>query len=306
MICPIVTTDQSVPVISEQVGVDTGSTLEDNGLLEEDFTVYPFTTLLVPLQNPPSNQSRKVPPPPPSIPSSNNSSSKTWIYVVVGPLGGFSLTVVLGAIVFCLFFHKKKKHDSIVDSEVFKAHEKPNKTKAEEKLEKFFLEGIHNIAQYLKVYIFEKLQSATNNFSPSCCIKGSVFRGTINGDFAAIKKINGDVSHEINLISKINHFNLIRLSGVCFNDGNWYLVYEYVVNGPLGDWLYYMDGDQNFLNWIQRIQIVSDVASGLNYLHNYASPAYVHKDVKSSNVLLDVDFRAKITNFNLARSTDGK
>ncbi|CAK9145739.1 unnamed protein product [Ilex paraguariensis] len=248
----LVTTDQSVPVISEQVGVDTGSTLEDNGLLEEDFTVYPFTTLLVPLQNPPSNQSRKVPPPPPSIPSSNNSSSKTWIYVVVGPLGGFSLTVVLGAIVFCLFFHKKKKHDSIVDSE------------------------------------------------------GSVFRGTINGNFAAIKKINGDVSHEINLISKINHFNLIRLSGVCFNDGNWYLVYEYAVNGPLGDWLYYMDGDQNFLNWIQRIQIVSDVASGLNYLHNYASPAYVHKDVKSSNVLLDVDFRAKITNFNLARSTDGK
>ena len=215
--------------------------------------------------------------------------------------------MVLGAIVFCLLFRKKKKKsDPIVDSEVFDAHEKPNKTKVEEKPEEFFLEGIHSIAQYLKVYTFEELQSATDNFSPSCCIKGSVFRGTINGDFAAIKKINGDVSNEINLLSKINHFSLIRLSGVCFNDGNWYLVYEYAVNGPLGDWLYYKDGDQNFLNWIQRIQIVLDVATGLNYLHNYASPAYVHKDVKSSNVLLDVDFRAKITNFNLARSADGK
>ncbi|CAK9136869.1 unnamed protein product [Ilex paraguariensis] len=310
----LVTFGQSVSIISSQFGVSTESTLEANELSEQDFNIYPFTTLLVPLQNPPtSNLSAEVPPtppppppPPPSVPSSNNSSNKTWIYVVAGVLGGVSLAVVIGAIIFCFFFRKKKKSDPIVDSEVFEAHEKPNKTKVEEKPEEFFLEGIHSIAQSLKVYTFEELQSATDNFSPTCWIKGSVYRGTINGDFAAIKKMNGDVSKEINILDKINHLNLIRLSGVCFNDGNWYLVYEYAVNGPLSDWLYYKNGDQKFLNWIQRIQIALDVATGINYLHSYASPPYVHKDLKSSNVLLDGDFRAKITNFNLARSADGK
>ncbi|XP_059642107.1 lysM domain receptor-like kinase 4 [Cornus florida] len=302
----LVAQGEFVSAISAMFGVDTGRTLEANGLSEQDSTIYFFTTLLVPLQNPPSQTIApppplaSSPPPPPSTPSSNNNSSKTWVYVVVGVLGGAAAILATGGIVFFMFFRKnKRKTDPIIIS----AREKPNGKKLEEE-SKYFLDSISSIAQSLKVYTFEELQSATDNFSPSCWIKGSVYRGTINGDFAAIKKMDGDVSKEISLLNKINHFNLIRLSGVCFHDGNWYLVYEYAVNGPLSDWIYHNNGDQRFLNWTQRIQIALDVATGLNYLHSYTSPPCVHKDVQSSNVLLDSDLRARIANFGLARSTD--
>ncbi|CAK9158740.1 unnamed protein product [Ilex paraguariensis] len=324
----------SVRAISSQFGVDTERTLTANGLSDQDYNIYPFTTLLVPLQNPPiSNQTAEPPlppPPPPAVaPSLNKSSSITWRYVLLGVLGGGSLALVIGAIIFCTIDRRqKKKTDQITVSELLETQDKPLETKLqkttgefleellethdkplETKLQKTtgeFLEGLSSIAQSLKVYTFEELQSATDNFSPVCLIKGSVYCGTIKGDFAAIKRMNGDVSKEINLLNRINHFNLIRLSGICFNDGNWYLVYEYAGNGPLSNWIYHENDDHKILNWTQRIQIALDVATGLNYLHSYASPPYVHKDLKCTNVLLDSDFRAKITNFNLARSADGE
>lgn len=309
----LVTRGQDVQTLSNIFGMDTGRILEANGLSIEDPVIYPFTTLLIPLQNPPStNQTIQPPtsappPPPPPVPSSSDSSDKTWIYVVAGVLGGLSLLFVIGAVIFFVFFRKsRKKFDKpIIASESFEAIEKPTEKKLEEESE--FFDSVSAIAQSLKVYSFEDLQSATENFSPSCWINGSVYRGTINGDFAAIKKINGDVSKEISILNKINHFNLIRLSGVCFNDGNWYLVYEYAVNGPLSEWIYNNNNsNQKFLTWTQRIQIALDVATGLNYLHGYAFPPYVHKDIKSSNVLLDSDYRAKIVNFNLSRAADGE
>ncbi|KAF8370039.1 hypothetical protein HHK36_031937 [Tetracentron sinense] len=303
----------SVPSVSLRFGVDTGRTLEANELSEVDSTIYPFTTLLIPLQNPPSNsQTMSPPPPPPSPPPpsspspSGKSSNKNWVYVVIGVVAGGTLLLVIGATVFCIFFRKRKrKADPIIMSKCFEGYEKPLNKKMEEESEEF-LESISDIAQSLIVYKFQELKAATENFSPKCWIKGSVYRGTINGNFAAIKKMNGDVSKEINLLNKINHFNLIRLSGVCFSQGNWYLVYEYAVNGPLSDWIYYKEGGPKILSWTQRIQIALDVATGLNYLHCYTNPPHVHKDIRSSNVLLDSDFRAKIANFGLARSAQGQ
>ncbi|CAL5326324.1 unnamed protein product [Camellia sinensis] len=310
----LVTWTQNVSLISLMFGVDTGSTLAANDLSEQNSNIYPFTTLLIPLQNPPSISQTIAPPPPPPPPpvspppppSSNNGSNKTLVYVLAGVLGGGGIVLAVGVIVFFVFFRKsKKKTDSIITSESIEAIDKPDGKKLEEESEDF-LESISVIAQSLKVYTFKELQSATENFSPGCWIKGSVYRGTINGDSAAIKKINGDVSKEIDTLNTISHFNLIRLSGVCFNEGNWYLVYEYAVNGPLSDWIYENNSDHKFLNWVQRIQIALDVATGLNYIHNYTSPPYVHKDLKTSHVLLDSDFRAKISNFGLARSADGQ
>ncbi|KAL6227235.1 hypothetical protein ACLB2K_001194 [Fragaria x ananassa] len=135
---------------------------------------------------------------------------------------------------------------------------------------------------------------------------GSVFRGIFDGDVAAVKQMTGNVSKEINLLNKINHSNLIRLSGVCFNDGHWYLIYEYAANGPLSDWIYFEENDGKLLSWTQRVQIMLDVASGLDYLHSFTTPPHVHKDIKSSNILLDSDFRAKIADFGLARSADAQ
>ncbi|CAI9758755.1 unnamed protein product [Fraxinus pennsylvanica] len=309
----LVTSGEYVSLISKKFGVNTGNTLRANGLSEQDFTIYPFTTLLVPLQDPPSSSQVIGSPPqpsppssrtPPSVPPPSGGSNKTWVYAVVGVLGGLIIASVVGTIIFRMFFRKKKQKAEPASSPYsIESVQKPLNKKEDEESQEFW-DSISSIAQSLKVYTFEELRAATEDFSTACLIKGSVYRGSINGDFAAIKKMNGNVTKEINLLDKINHFNLIRLSGVCFNEGNWYLVYEYAANGPLSDWIHKID--QKFLTWNQRIQIASDIATGLNYLHRYMSPPHAHKDLNSSNVLLDGDFRAKIANFGLARSTDGK
>ncbi|RXH75216.1 hypothetical protein DVH24_029937 [Malus domestica] len=242
------------------------------------------------VEPPTSSPSPPAIPPPPS-----NNSNKTWVYTLFGALGGGGLVLVIGHIIFCTFFRgsTKKGFDPIIASESFEPLEKPQGKKVEEEVSGLF-RGLSGIAQSLQVYKFEDLQRAT----------GSVYRAKINEDLAAIKKMNGDVSKEINLLKKVSHSNLIRLSGVCFNDGHSYLIYEYAVNGPLSDWIYYSSNHGKFLNWTQKIQILLDVASGLHYLHSFTTPPHVHKDVKSSNILLDSDFRAKIADFSLARSTE--
>ncbi|XP_075515820.1 lysM domain receptor-like kinase 4 [Primulina tabacum] len=311
----LVTWNQFVSSISEIFGVDTGSTLAANGLSEQDTNIYPFTTLLVPLQDPPSSSQVTAPQPPPppsgtpsaSVPpgSGGGGSRKTWVYAVVGVLGGFALATVIGVFVFLMCFRKRgNKDEPVISSESFESVEKPLKREEDPESEEF-LESLSDIAQSLKVYSFEELKAATEDFSSSCWIKGSVYRGTINGDFAAVKKVNGDVAKEINLLNKINHFNLIRLSGICFNEGNWYLVYEYAYNGSLSDWIHNND-ERKVLSWNQRLQIALDIAAGLDYLHCYATPPHVHKNLNSSNVLINRDYRAKIANFGLARSAEGE
>ncbi|KAL9158029.1 hypothetical protein ABFS82_08G041700 [Erythranthe guttata] len=319
----LVTWNQFVSSISALFGVDTGQTLAANTLSETDFNIYPFTTLLIPLRDPPTSSqvTGPQPPPPPStaaaVPpppaSGGGSSKKTWVFAAVGALGG----IVLASAV-CFFFfrkHNRKSKPATDSSRNFESIEKPlRKTEQHEneddssQLSQDFLESISSIAQSLKVYPFQQLKSATQDFSPGSKIKGSVYLGTINGDLAAIKKMNGgDVSKEINLLNKINHFNLIRLSGVSFNEGQWYLVYEYASNGELSDWIHRKSEDQrtnDTMNWNKRLQIALDISAGLNYLHRYTSPPHIHKDLNSKNILLDENFRAKISNFGLSRSTD--
>ncbi|KAK8703007.1 hypothetical protein V6N13_021340 [Hibiscus sabdariffa] len=309
----LVAEGDTVDGISGLFGADPQRILEANQLSAD--VINFFTTLLVPLRNPPSRVTLPPPPPPPppsAIPPPNSppsgSSSRTWIYILAGVIGGVGLISVLCLVIFCMFFRKtKKKSDPVISSESFEALEKPLEKSLEDGSQDF-LDSMSSIGQSinLKIYKFGELQLATDNFGPSNHIKGSVYRSVINGDFAAIKKVHGDVSKEIQLLNKVNHSNLIRLSGVCINEGNWYLVYEYVANGALSDWIFNQDDSRKFLSWKHRIQIALDVATGLNYLHSFANPPHVHKDLKTSNVLLDSDFRAKITNFALARSTEGR
>ncbi|KAL6220513.1 hypothetical protein ACLB2K_008269 [Fragaria x ananassa] len=318
----LITPGDYVSKISDRFDTDTGRTLEANGLSEEAANIYPFTTLLVPLENPPSSSQTTLPPSssPPSTPAippaSSMNSKKTWVYVVAGAIGGGCIVLVISFLIFYTFIRRrsKKRTDTVVVSESIEALEKPVQKRGDEESEsQDFLESVSSdiahMALSLKVYKFEELQTATENFSSSCLIKGSVFRGIFDGDVAAVKQMTGNVSKEINLLNKINHSNLIRLSGVCFNDGHWYLIYEYAANGPLSDWIYSEENDGKLLSWTQRVQIMLDhldVASGLDYLHSFTTPPHVHKDIKSSNILLDSDFRAKIADFGLARSADAQ
>lgn len=101
---------------------------------------------------------------------------------------------------------------------------------------------------------------------------------------------------------QVNHGNLVKLEGFCIDpeDANCYLVYEYVENGSLYSWLH--ENQNEKLSWKQRVHIAADVANGLQYIHEHTRPRVVHKDIKSSNILLDSNMRAKIANFGLAKS----
>uniref|UniRef100_A0A2P2LST2 Kinase family protein n=1 Tax=Rhizophora mucronata TaxID=61149 RepID=A0A2P2LST2_RHIMU len=166
--------------------------------------------------------------------------------------------------------------------------------------------GLQYAVEYLTVYKLEDLQIATDYFSQANKIKGSVYRGSFKGDAAAVKIMKGDVSAEINILKMISHSNIIRLSGFCLHHGNTYLVYEYAESGSLSDRLRNecQKAASLCLDWKQRVQIAYDVADALNYLHNYTNPPYIHKNLKSSNILLDANLRAKISNFGLARALE--
>lgn len=94
----------------------------------------------------------------------------------------------------------------------------------------------------------------------------------------------------------------MKLEGFCIDpeDATCYLIYEYVENGSLHSWLH--GSQRRKLNWRTRLRIAIDVANGLLYIHEHTRPQVVHKDIKSSNILLDANMRAKIANFGLAKS----
>jgi serine/threonine protein kinase len=104
----------------------------------------------------------------------------------------------------------------------------------------------------------------------------------------------------------------VRLVGMCSsNSKSLYLVYEYAENGSLSDCLHYQmaypsssSRSVGLLSWKVHVQIALDVATGLGYLHNYTNPSLVYKDVKSSNILLDRNFRTKVANFGMAKSAE--
>lgn len=103
---------------------------------------------------------------------------------------------------------------------------------------------------------------------------------------------------------QVNHSNLVKLEGFCIDSatGDCYLVYEYVENGSLDLWLLDREDHARRLNWRARLHIALDLAHGLQYIHEHTWPRVVHKDIKSSNVLLDARMRARVANFGLAKT----
>ncbi|KAJ6953220.1 hypothetical protein NC652_005044 [Populus alba x Populus x berolinensis] len=108
--------------------------------------------------------------------------------------------------------------------------------------------------------------------------------------------MKGDVSNEIDILKMINNSNVIRLSGFCVHEGTTHLVYHFTENGSLADWLL-SNNKYRSLAWMQ---IAYDVADALNYLFNYTNPLYIHKNLKTSNIFLDANLRAKLADFGLA------
>ncbi|KAL1802984.1 hypothetical protein ACET3Z_031631 [Daucus carota] len=161
------------------------------------------------------------------------------------------------------------------------------------------------------IYRFKDLKSATKSFSEDAKIGeggfGDVHKGTMkNGDVVAIKKLSVATSKaktnfesEVRLISNVNHRNIIRLLGCGSRGSQLLLVFEYMEKGSLDRFLY--GAKRGSLSWKQRVEIIIGIANGLAYLHEQFHICIIHRDIKSSNILLDDDFQPKIADFGLAR-----
>ncbi|XP_028772311.1 cysteine-rich receptor-like protein kinase 42 [Neltuma alba] len=159
---------------------------------------------------------------------------------------------------------------------------------------------------------YETLEKATDYFNSSRKIgqggAGSVFKGTLaNGRVVAVKRLVfntrqwvDDFFNEVNLISGIGHKNLVKLLGCSIEGPESLLVYEYLPNKSLDQFIFEKSKSQ-ILNWKQRLNIIIGIAEGLAYLHAGSNLRIIHRDIKSSNILLDENLTPKIADFGLAR-----
>ncbi|KAE8662143.1 putative receptor-like protein kinase [Hibiscus syriacus] len=159
---------------------------------------------------------------------------------------------------------------------------------------------------------FLDIQAATNNFDKSLIIGmggfGMVYKGVLkdNTKVAVKRCVPGsrqglpEFQTEITVFSKIRHLHLVSLVGYCDEQSEMILVYEYMENGPLKNHLYGLKHPP--LSWKQRLEICIGSARGLHYLHTGSAQGIIHRDIKSTNILLDENFMAKVADFGLSRS----
>lgn len=160
-------------------------------------------------------------------------------------------------------------------------------------------------------YPYKEIEKATNFFSEKQRLGtgafGTVYAGKLHDDeWVAIKKIKyrdtnsvDQVMNEIRLLSSVSHPNLVRLLGCCIERGEQILVYEFMPNGTLSQHLQRERGTG--LPWTTRLTIATETANAIAYLHSTIDPPIYHRDIKSSNILLDYNFKSKVADFGLSR-----
>ncbi|CAK7325864.1 unnamed protein product [Dovyalis caffra] len=278
-------------------------------------------------------------PPPSIVPKSSPSKELTTgllVFAIVGSVGGFA---GICTIIYCLWtgvcFGKKKVHNSVQptitragshggmtsnnsglisrsstirrqSSRAMRRQRSGTSSKHADRAEEF---GVAELA------------AATNNFSLENKIGagsfGVVYRGKLSdGREVAIKR--GETGQkmkkfqekesafesELAFLSRLHHKHLVRLVGYCEDGDERLLVYDYMKNGALYDHLHDKDNiekSSSLINsWKMRIKIALDAARGIEYLHNYAVPPIIHRDIKSSNILLDANWTARVSDFGLS------
>ncbi|CBI21999.3 hypothetical protein VitviT2T_017555 [Vitis vinifera] len=168
----------------------------------------------------------------------------------------------------------------------------------------------------LQVFTFKQLHSATGGFGKSNVVGhggfGLVYRGVLHdGRKVAVKLMDRagkqgeeEFKVEVELLSRLRSPYLLALLGYCSDSNHKLLVYEFMANGGLQEHLYPISGSNSVssrLDWETRLRIALDAAKGLEYLHEHVSPPVIHRDFKSSNILLDKNFHAKVSDFGLAK-----
>ena len=223
--------------------------------------------------------------------------SKVGLVVGVG-VGVGVVFLVCGLIIVWICFLKKRKkrmkmnweEDVVLDDSEFEKGKGPRK------------------------FSYSELARATNNFWEDEKLGEGGFGGVYKGflrdlnSYVAVKKVSKgsrqgikEYASEVKIISQLRHRNLVQLIGWCHERGELLLVYEFMSNGSLDAHLF---KENNFLTWEHRYKVAQGIASALLYLHEEWEKCVIHRDIKSSNVMLDSDFNAKLGDFGLARLVD--
>ncbi|KAL1557471.1 putative LRR receptor-like serine/threonine-protein kinase [Salvia divinorum] len=162
-----------------------------------------------------------------------------------------------------------------------------------------------------RVFTYKEIKATTNNFKEAIGRGsfGCVYAGKLPGGRLVAVKVRFDKTqlggesfiNEVSLLSQISHQNLVSLEGFCCESKHQILVYEFLPGGSLADNLYGAKSKKLTLSWVRRLKIAVDAAKGLDYLHNGSDLRIIHRDVKSSNILLDTEMNAKVCDFGLSK-----
>nr|XP_027120145.1 MDIS1-interacting receptor like kinase 2-like [Coffea arabica] len=170
-----------------------------------------------------------------------------------------------------------------------------------------------SVCSYDGKALYKEIVMATEEFNDIFCIGkggyGSVYRAELpSGDVIAVKKLHHmpemamhrSFLNEIKALTEIKHRNIVKLFGFCSNSRHSFLVYEYLERGSLAKILS-MEDEAMELDWQKRLKIIKGIAHALSYMHHDCSPAIVHRDLSSNNILLDPEYEAHISDFGTSK-----
>ncbi|CAL0306882.1 unnamed protein product [Lupinus luteus] len=243
------------------------------------------------------------------------STSKQDHDKAIGGAVGAAFVAIIGVCIFVVYRKKKRNgygNDSVIGNWIRLCGSSHKPTTVSDK-SSGGSSNLSSLTQGLcQHFSLAEIKHATKNFDESQVIGvggfGKVYKGFIDGGTkVAIKRSNPSSNQgvtefqtEIVMLSKLRHQHLVSLIGFCEENGEMILVYDYMANGTLREHLY--KSDNPALTWKQKLKICIGAAKGLHYLHTGAKHTIIHRDVKTTNILLDESWVAKVSDFGLSKS----
>ncbi|WOH10584.1 hypothetical protein DCAR_0730053 [Daucus carota subsp. sativus] len=299
---PIMGSD-STDLIARKFGV-TQQIIWDANRLSTYTAIYPRTVLIIPTTSVPSlnyvvaSPGENPSPPQKSSPlgdiipgEDRKKNVKFAAYVAVAVAGA----VALVGVSFCMVILGIKRRSHLRFKNLSPIVPRSSNFSPD------FLDGMSKLNNSLICFNLDELRSATEDFSEGSLIGSSLYRGKIGDTCLAIEEMRSmkEANHVVYILTKTNHLNVVKLLGFCYGTRP-FLLFEYAENHSLR---YCLSNSKlaEQLTWAKRMQIAFDLAVGIHYIHYCTKPTYVHRNINSKNVLITADWRAKISDFKLAK-----
>ncbi|KVI00183.1 Peptidoglycan-binding lysin domain-containing protein [Cynara cardunculus var. scolymus] len=316
---PLVSGD-SVIKVSTKFDISMNDVLQVNGLTP-DTTIYPNSTILIPLYSEPMinlSVPNLQPPTPGFYPTKPierkvKTAKLKKVYIVVSIIGfGLVLAILIVTGLYVNALNKCKRDIFVIPSmqrSSFTSFSTPRVSSPRSRQSPITRSSpssclspdlLAGIKYSLYNFTIDEIKKVARDFNEDCKVSENAYRGLFDDVQVLVKEIEfSEIRHVIDLYSKINHVNVVKLIGVCYNESSWsYLVLEHPGNGSLRDCL----TNSSSLTWHRRTQIAFDVAMGLHYLHYCIVPPYMQTGLGSGNIFVTSKWRAKLT--VLSRNTN--